>query len=129
VYRSIAAAALLGAVALAAVAPLRTAAAQPAPPPATSNVADCFDGACTVRLTGPVDIPLDGRFGPISLSITDIGPLSVTFELYSPSSGVGVAMVGQGGTTRFSSQGGTVAVRVVELAGETAVFELTSTPA
>jgi hypothetical protein len=43
----------------------------PAPSP---DVAACYDGTCTVTVTGPVEIPLDGRAGYTTLSIVHVGP-------------------------------------------------------
>ncbi len=121
--RSIAAAALLTALVLSVVGPPAVAAAQPPPAP---NVAECFDGTCTVTVSGPVEIPLDGRVGPTSLSVSEVGSYAVAFRVRSPT-GAAFAATGTGGTTRFTSAQGTLTVRVLELRAGTAVIELSST--
>src|SRR5918999_1679495 len=103
-------AALLTALALGVIGPPATAAAQPlgidapappipAPPnpeppnpePPSNDVAECLDGNCTLRVTGPVEIKLDGRAGPTGLSVS-IGPDVVSFRVQSPSgNGLGTA--------------------------------------
>jgi hypothetical protein len=96
--------------------------AQPPPP----GVADCYDGTCTVTVSGPVEIPLDGRAGFTSLSVAAVGPHAVTFVVRQPS-GPGLGVVGAGGTARFGTGTGTLAVHVLELTGSTARLELTTT--
>jgi hypothetical protein len=119
VPRSIAAAAAL---ALALLGPPAVAVAQP---PGT-DVAACLDGNCTLRVTGPVEIPLDGRAGPTGLSMS-ADPSAVVFRLHSSTSS-GQAVVGRGGTVRFGSERGTLAVRVLELGPDAAVIELSTQP-
>ena len=120
--RTIAATALLTAIALGGVGPPGVAIAQP---PGT-DVAGCFDGSCTVTVTGPVEIPLDGRVGPTAVSVSEVGRYAVSFRVHSPT-GAAFAVTGPGGTVRFTSTQGTLAVRVLELRGGTAVIELSST--
>lgn len=122
--RSIAAAALLTALALSGLGPPGVAAAQQ--PPGT-DVAECFDGSCTVTVTGPVEIPLDGRVGPTAVSVSEVGTYAVTFRVRSPT-GAALAITGPGGTVRFTSTQGTLAVRVLELRDGAAVVELSSSP-
>jgi hypothetical protein len=129
VHRRIAASALLAALALCAFgSPARASAAPaapPAPPPGT-DVAACYDGTCTLTVSGPVDIPLDGRAGLTGLSVTGVGPYAVTFTVHSATGG-GLGMTGTGGSVRFGSSTGTVAVRVLSLGGGTAVLDLATT--
>jgi hypothetical protein len=121
VLRSITAATLTALV-LGLAGPPAVAVAQP---PAT-DVAACLDGNCTLRVTGPVEIPLDGRAGPTGLSMST-DPSAVVFRLHS-STGSGQAIVGRGGTVRFGSERGTLAVRVLELGPDAAVIELSTQP-
>ena len=120
--RPIAAIALLTAVALSGLGPPAVADAQQ--PPGT-DVAQCFDGNCTVTVTGPVEIPLDGRVGPTAVSVSEVGRFAVTFRVHSPT-GAAFAVTGPGGTVRFTSTQGTLTVRVLELRDGTAVIELSS---
>jgi hypothetical protein len=113
--------ALLAALALGAFGPPAVAAAEP---PST-DVAACYDGSCTLRLTGPVEIPLDGRAGHTGLSVSEVGPHSVAFQVRS-GTGRSLSVVGRGGTVRFGSQRGTVTVHVLELGPDTAVIELST---
>jgi hypothetical protein len=144
-------AALLTALALGVIGPPATAAAQPlgidapappipappipappipAPPnpaPPSDDVAECLDGNCTLRVTRPVEIKLDGRAGPTGLSVS-IGPDVVSFRVQSPS-GNGLGTAGRGGTVGFGSERGTLTVRVLELGPDAAVIELSTQPA
>jgi hypothetical protein len=122
--RSTTVSALLTAVALGAFGPAVAAAAQSQ----GSDVTACFDGSCTLRVTGPMEIPLDGRAGQTGLSVSSIGPNTVEFRLRSPT-GSGQGTVGRGGTVRFGSQEGTLTVRVLELRPDAAVIELSTQPA
>ncbi|OZM79022.1 hypothetical protein [Pseudonocardia sp. MH-G8] len=121
--RPIAAAALLTALVLSGTGPPAVAAAQQ--PPGT-DVGACLDGSCTLRVTGPVEIPLDGRAGPSALTVTDVGTYAVTFML-SSGNARSYGVTGPGGTVQFASPQGTLTIRVLELAGGTATFELSST--
>jgi hypothetical protein len=122
VLRSIAAAALT-ALALTLLGPPAVAVAQP---PGT-DVAACLDGNCTLRVTGPVEIPLDGRAGPTGLSVS-ADPSGVVFRL-PPSTGTGQVVLGRGSTMRFGTERGTLAVRVLEVGPGGAVIELSTQPA
>ena len=145
-HRTTTTAALLTALALGVIGPPATAAAQPlgidapappipAPPnpeppnpePPSNDVAECLDGNCTLRVTRPVEIKLDGRAGPTGLSVS-IGPDVVSFRVQSPS-GNGLGTAGRGGTVGFGSERGTLTVRVLELGPDAAVIELSTQPA
>lgn len=119
--RPTAAVALLTALALGGFPPA-VASAQPAP-----DVGACADGSCTLTVSGPVEIPLDGRAGPTALTITEVGTYAVAFMVRS-GNGRSYAMTGPGGTVRFTTGQGTLTVRVLELAGGTATIELSSAP-
>jgi hypothetical protein len=121
--RSTVAAALLTALTLGLLGPPATASAEP-----PGDVASCLDGNCTLRVTGPVKIPLDGRAGPIGLSVSSIGPFAVAFWVHRPT-GNGLGVVGRAGSVRFSSEKGSLAVRVLELGPDAAVIELSTQPA
>jgi hypothetical protein len=125
VRRPTAAAALLTALVLSGTGPPAVAAA--AQPPGT-DVAACRDGTCTVRVAGPVEIPLDGRAGPTALSVTGIGTHAVSFMI-SSGAARSYGVTGTGGTVRFASTRGSLEIRVLELAGGAATIELSSTPA
>jgi hypothetical protein len=125
--RTTTAAALLTALALGVFGPPATAAAQPPGPPG-SDVAECLDGNCTLRVTGPVEIKLDGRAGPTGLSVS-IEPDVVSIRLQSPSNIHNVGVVGRGGTVGFGSERGTLTVHVLELGPDAAVIELSTAPA
>jgi hypothetical protein len=120
--RSTVAAALLIALALGALGP--PAWAQP-----PGEIASCLDGNCTLRVTGPVTIPLDGRAGATGLSVSSIGPYAVAFWLHRAGGGDALGVVGRAGTTRFTTDEGSIAVRVLELDPDAAVIELTTQPA
>jgi hypothetical protein len=122
VRRPIAAAALLTALALSGFPP----AVASAQPPGT-DVGTCADGTCTLTVSGPVEIRFDRGMGATALSITDVGPYAVTFQMRS-GSGRSYAMTGPGGTVRFASGQGTLTIRVLDLAGGTATIALSSTP-
>jgi hypothetical protein len=122
VRRSTAAAALLTALALGVLGPPTTASAEP-----PGDVAGCLDGNCTLRITGPLKIPLDGRAGPIGLSVSSIGPFAVAFRVHRPT-GDGLGVVGRAGSVRFGSDRGTLAVRVLELGPDAAVIDLSTQP-
>jgi hypothetical protein len=122
VRRSTATAALLTALALGVLGPPAIASAQP-----PGDVASCLDGNCTLRVTGPVRIPLDGRTGPIGLSVSSIGPFAVAFWVHRPT-GDGLGVVGRSGSVRFTSEQGSLAVRVLELDPDAAVIELSTRP-
>ena len=121
--RSTAATALLTALALGVLGPPATALAQPP----GSDVGACLDGNCTLRVTGPVNIPLDGRAGPIGLSVSSIGPFAVAFWVHRPT-GDGLGVVGPSGSVRFTSDQGSLAVRLLELGADGAVIELSTQP-
>jgi hypothetical protein len=123
VRRSTAAAALLTALALGVLGPPATALAQS---PGT-DVGACLDGNCTLRVTGPMDIPLDGRAGSTGLSVSSIGPFAVAFWVHRPTGGDGLGVVGRAGSVRFTTEKGTLAVRVLELDSDAAVIELRTT--
>jgi hypothetical protein len=125
VRRPIAAAALLTALALTGAGPPAVAAAQP--PPGT-DVAACLGGSCTLRVTGPVEIPLDGRVGQSAVTVTGIGTYAVAF-MVSEGARRSYGVTGPGGTVRFTTTEGTLAIRVLELADGAATIELGSTPA
>jgi hypothetical protein len=93
------------------------------PPP---DVAACYDGTCTLTVTAPLDIPLDGRAGYTALSIMDVRTFAVTFAVRR-AGGTGFGAVGAGGTSRFGSGSGTFAVHVLEISGGTARVEITTT--
>jgi hypothetical protein len=116
------AAALLAALVLSVAGPPGVAAAQQ-----PSDVTACLDGGCTLTVTGPVEIPLDGRAGPTTLSVREVGIFGVAFAVHS-GNGHSYAMTGTGGTVRFASAQGTLDVRVLELRDGSAVIELSSTP-
>jgi hypothetical protein len=120
VRRSTVAAALLTALALGVAGPPSPASAQP-----PGDVAACLDGNCTLRVTGPVKIPLDGRAGPTGLSVSSIGPFAVAFWVHRPT-GDGLGVVGRAGSVRFTSDKGSLAVRVLELGPDAAVIELST---
>lgn len=96
--------------------------------PPDAGVAACFDGTCTLRVTGPVRIPLDGRAGATGLSVSSVGPFAVAFRVHRPT-GLGLGVVGPSGTVRFGSDRGTLTVRVLELGPDAAVIELSTQPA
>lgn len=133
--RSTIAAALLTALTIGAVGPLATASAQPPPSdiraaqPPGDDPAACFGGSCTLRVTGPVRIPLDGRAGPTALTVSSIGPSTVAFQVHWPTGGEGRGEVGPSGTVQFGSGRGTLTVRVLELGPGAAVIELSTEPA
>jgi hypothetical protein len=118
--RSTVAAALLTALTVGVLGP--PAWAQP-----PGEIAACHDGNCTLRVTGPVTVPLDGRAGPTGLSVSSIGPFAVAFRVHRPS-GDGLGVVGRSGSVRFTSEQGSLAVRVLELGRDAAVIELTTQP-
>ncbi len=120
--RSTAAAALLTALTLGLLGPPATASAQP-----PGEVAACLDGNCTLRITGPVTVPLDGRAGPTGLSVSSIGPFAVAFWVHRPT-GDGLGVGGNAGSVRFGSDRGTLAVRVLELGPGAAVIQLSTHP-
>ena len=121
--RPIAAAALLTALVLSGIGPPAVAAAQQRP---GTDVAACLDGSCTLRVTGPVEIPLDGRAGQSAVTVTDIGTYAMTF-LVSQGNGRSYGVTGAGGTVRFTTAQGTLEIRVLELADGAATIELSST--
>jgi hypothetical protein len=96
------------------------------PAQAPPDVAACHDGTCTLTVSGPVEIPLDGRAGFTALSVLDVRPFAVTFAVQR-TSGVGFGAVGAGGVSRFGSGAGTLAVQVLEISGGTARLEITTT--
>jgi hypothetical protein len=122
VRRPIAAAALLAAFTLSVAGPPGVAAAQQ-----PSDVAACLDGSCTLTVSGPVEVPLDGHAGPTALSVREVGIFGVAFAVHS-GGGHSYAMTGTGGTVRFASAQGALTVRVLELRNGSAVIELSSTP-
>jgi hypothetical protein len=122
VRRSTAAAALLTALTLSVLGPPASAWEQP-----PGDIAACLDGSCTLRITGPVKIPLDGRAGPSGISVSSIGPFAVAFWVHRPT-GDGLGVVGRAGSVRFTSEKGSLAVRVLELNPDAAVIELSTRP-
>jgi hypothetical protein len=120
--RSTVAVALLAALTLGSLGP--PAWAQP-----PGEIAACHDGSCTLRVTGPVTIPLDGRAGATGLSVSSIGPFAVAFRVHRASGGDGLGVVGRAGSVRFTSEQGSLAVRVLELGPDAAVVELSTQPA
>jgi hypothetical protein len=63
------------------------------------------------------------------LSVSSIGPYAVRFRVHRVSGGDGRGVVGRGGSFRFTSDRGSLAVRVLELDPDAAVIELTTQPA
>ena len=99
----------------------------PAPAPGT-GVASCLDGTCTVSVSGPVDIPLDGRAGVTDLTVTEVTRYAVTFRTRTATGG-GLASTSPGGVVRYTSSSGTLTVRVLSLSDGPAVLDLATTPA
>jgi hypothetical protein len=100
---------------------------QIAQPPADAAAA-CLDGTCTVTVTGLVEIPLDGRAGFTALSVLDVNPHAVTFVLHRHA-GMTFGAMSDGGTARFGYGTGTLSVHVLEIAGDTARLDITTTAA
>lgn len=121
-HRTITASALFVMLALGAFVTPATASAQSPP----EEVVGCYDGTCTLSVSGPVDIPLDGRAGITSLSVTRVGPYAVTFAVRRGLGRLGIAMTGTGGTLRFGQATGTP-VRVRSMEAGTAVLDLRTT--
>ncbi|GAA1293531.1 hypothetical protein GCM10009609_73200 [Pseudonocardia aurantiaca] len=90
------------------------------------DVAACYDGTCTLTVTAPLEIPLDGRAGYPALSITDIRPSAVAFAVRRAGS-AGIGTVSAGGTSTFGAGSGTLTVHVLEISGSTARLEITTT--
>jgi hypothetical protein len=81
----------------------------PAPPSRpSSNVADCFEGDCTLLLTEPATIPLDATklYYP-AIRVTDISADNLTYSVTYPGGGyAGEATIGVGlGRAAFAVQG------------------------
>ncbi|MEU4742457.1 hypothetical protein AB0G02_18610 [Actinosynnema sp. NPDC023658] len=82
-----------------------TSPATPAPP--SSNVDDCFDGDCTLLLTGPVEVPLDAAtFYYSSMHVTEISPDTLSYYVPYPDGGGTQSTIGAGlGSGEFGFQG------------------------
>ncbi|WP_219418509.1 hypothetical protein [Pseudonocardia nigra] len=121
-----------GAVAPATAAPAPSAAfiapAQPAQPAPGDDIADCLDGSCTITVTQPVVIPLDGLAGVETVAITAVLPYAVGFDVQFTSGGRGLSFIGTGGTTRLGSGEGVLQLRVLSIDADGAVVELTAQP-
>jgi hypothetical protein len=103
--------------------------ADPAPaPPTGADVASCLDGTCTVAVSGPVDIPLDGRAGVTDLTVTEVTRYAVTFRTRTATGG-GLASTSPGGVVRYTSSSGTLTVRVLSLSDGPALLDLATTTA
>jgi hypothetical protein len=123
VRRSKVGVALLAALALGGFGPPAVAAARTPGPDAST----CFGGNCTLRVSGPAEIPLDGKIGPTALIVSKVGTDVVTFGVRSGARD-SYAITGARGEVRFSFERGILTVRVRELAGGAATLELSTTP-
>jgi hypothetical protein len=105
--------------------PTTSSSANPIPlAPPTSNVQDCFDGDCTLLLTGPTTIPLDATklYYP-AMRVTAVSTTSLTYTVTYPRSGGSESTIGVGtGTGGFGFQGfPTVEVGLTLVAGQPAL--------
>lgn len=67
------------------------------PAPASANVEDCFDGDCTLLLTGPATVPLDAaKFHYPAMQVTAISATSLSYSVTYPHGGSAQSTVGPG---------------------------------
>lgn len=95
-------------------------------PPATTDLDACFDGECSLTVSGPVAVPVDARFGFPTLSITELTPTRLRFEVRGRTGGRAVTTAGPGATSTLRSGGDALTVRVRSITGGVAVIELSS---
>jgi hypothetical protein len=110
-----------------------------------TDLAACADGNCEVEVSAPVDIPLTGQAGGITmLSVTEVTPDDFSFTTVSNGGGTGSGGLSEGCIARQTSNGGSsmcpgpdpdlplpvepgvLAIQPVELADGTAVLRLAS---
>jgi hypothetical protein len=61
--------------------PVVTPPPAPLPPSEDGNdITACVDGSCEIQISGPVEIPLDARFGVLGLRVESIAPERVVFR-------------------------------------------------
>lgn len=95
---------------------------------ATPDVHDCFTGTCTVTVSGPLDIPLDGRAGARLLSV-GVDAWSVVLRILGGPNSGSIAMTSAGGTVRFGSDTARITVHVRSLENGTATLDIATTVA
>lgn len=119
--------ALLAGLAVAGCAgPAPTPAANPSPTTAGTDISACFDGDCSLAVSGPVDVPVDARFGFPALSVTELTAARLRFEVHGRSGGRAVTTTGPGGTSTLRSGGDALTVHVRSISSGVAVIELSS---
>jgi Collagen-binding surface adhesin SpaP (antigen I/II family) len=105
--------------------PAPSTAAEPPPVPVDgTNVRACLDGNCAITVSGPIDIPLDGRAGASLLEITDLTTDRVRIRTGGTTF---VSRPGSGSMT-FSGKAGAAKtrIRVAPAPDGTFVLELTT---
>ncbi|MFC4943642.1 hypothetical protein [Pseudonocardia sp. GCM10023141] len=101
--------------------------AVPAAGAATPDVSSCFNGTCTIAVSGPVDIPLDGRAGPTVLSVVGVTSYAVAVSIKGGPNGGSVSMTGVGGRMAFGSDRARITTSVRSIQGGVAVLDISTT--
>lgn len=120
---------VIGTVVGGAVAPAAAASPAQSSGEPSADLAACFHGTCTVTVSGPVEIPLDGRAGFTALSVRHLDSSMVTLSASGDNMGAASSTVSSGSTSSFGSATGTLTVHVSEITGGTARLEITTSAA
>lgn len=91
----------------------------------STDIGACFDGECTLTVTGPTTVPVDAAvFGFPEVFISQVTADSVTWQASGPGTFL-QGTTGQGGTTTLSAGGSTpITMRPLTFHDNTATVEI-----
>lgn len=97
----------------------------------TSNVKDCYDGNCTLILSGPKRIPLNAKiFHFPAVRVVSITRDTLTYRVDSPGGGLSEASLSPGGGSSFGFRSfPAVQVTLISIEKGKAVLAVSSMPA
>lgn len=100
---------------------------EPSEPP-TSDVKDCRDGTCLLKVDGPVRIPLDKkRFHYSSLRVVDVTSSSLSYQVPYPNGGGSSQTLSPGGGGAFGFRTRpSIAVKLVSMKDGKGLLSLTA---
>ena len=103
------------------------ASSAPAKPKPTSDVKDCFDGTCVLKVKGPKTIPLNKKkFHYAKVEIVDVTPDHVSYQVpYGNGGGANSSLSPGDGNGRFGYRSRpSIAIGVVSIKQGTALVSL-----
>lgn len=109
--------------------PSRTASPSPSPTePPTSDVKDCRDGTCLLKVSGPVRVPLNKKkFHYSSLRVVDVTSSSLSYQVPYPNGGGSSQTLSPGGGGAFGFRTSpSIAVKLVSMKHGHGLLSLTA---